>query len=164
MTLYVNLMVEPNSAGRSDNTVVVFHTGEMAKGSGDPKLDLEDLHNPEEQRKFRRLCIDTSQEELIQLTEVIDLHLDQVRENAAPQTDLDTAEMVANSLSTLIVSKASFDPSERLLIRGAVEYFLLRDDASGDLEDPVGFDDDARVVNSVLDRIGKPELKIVPAS
>ncbi len=132
--------------------------------NGDPILDLEDLHNPQEQRKFRRLCIDTSQEELVQLTDIIDLHLSQVRENAAPQTDLETAEMVANSLSTLIASQTPFEPSERLLIRGAVEYFLLRDDASGDLEDPVGFDDDVRVVNSVLDRIGKPELKIVPAS
>lgn len=141
----------------------VLHTGEMANGSGDPIIDLEDLHNPVEQRKFRRLCIETSAEELLQLTDVIDLHLDQVRENAAPQTDIDTAEMVAKSLSTLITSELSFEASDRLLIRGAVEYFLLHDDASSDLEDPLGFDDDARVVNSVLERIGRPELKIQPA-
>ena len=40
------------------------------------------------------------------------------------------------------------------------EYFLLADDASDDLDDVFGFDDDARVVNSMLDRIGRPQHRI----
>ena len=124
------------------------------------QLDLEDLLNPDEQRRFRRLCIDTSAEELAQLGDVIALHLDQVRDNAGPMTDVETAEMVADTILKVLTQAQEFDQEQRALVRGAAEYFVLNDDASDDLDDVLGFDDDARVLNSVLDRIDQPDLKI----
>jgi len=123
-------------------------------------FDLEDLLHPDEQRRFRRLCIDTSAEELEQLTEVVGIHLDHVRDNAGPSTDLETAELVAEAATKLLAFCRDFDRRDRAMIRGAVEYFILNDDASDDLEDVLGFDDDARVLNSVLDRIGRSDLKV----
>ena len=127
---------------------------------GEPSLDLHDLLHPDEQQRFRRLCLATSPEDLAQLAEVVDLHLDHIRTNAGPNTDVDMAEMIGSSLTKLIQSDLSFDHDARSQIRGAVEYFLLTDDAAGDMDDALGFDDDARVVNVVLDRIGHPEFTI----
>ncbi len=127
-------------------------------------LDLEDLLNPDEQRRFRRLCIETSESELEQMGEVVDLHLVQIREAATATTDVETAELVAEAIRKLLSFTDQFDSSERAMVRGAVEYFILNDDASDDLDDALGFDDDARVLNSVLDRIGRSELRVNLAS
>jgi hypothetical protein len=123
-------------------------------------FDLEDLLNPDEQRRFRRLCIETSADELNQLDDVIELHLDHIRANAGAVTDVETAELVADAAHKILALSQELDPTERALVRGAVEYFILNDDASDDLDDPLGFDDDARVLNSVLDRIERPEFKV----
>jgi len=125
-----------------------------------PDLDLEDLLNPDEQRRFRRLCIETSAEELGQLGEVIELHLEQIAANASSVTDVETAELVAESACKVLSFADQFSSQERAMVRGAIEYFALNDDASDDLDDALGFDDDARVLNSVLDRIGRAELKV----
>lgn len=129
--------------------------------SGDvPRLDLEDLLYPDEQRRFRRLCIETSDEELTELGGVVELHLRQLTEADHPVADTETARKVGAALAELLDGGERFDARERALIRGAVEYFLLSDDASDDLDDALGFDDDARVLNSVLDRIGRPQFRV----
>ena len=125
-----------------------------------PDIDLEDLLNPDEQRRFRRLCIETSAEELSQLGEVIELHLDQIKADAGSATDVETAALVAEAACKVLSFADQFNSQERAMVRGAVEYFILNDDASDDLDDALGFDDDARVLNSVLDRIGRAELKV----
>lgn len=131
-----------------------------ANADDEPGLDLHDLLHPDEQRRFRRLCLATSSEELAQLTGVVQLHVDHIRHNASQATDVETAQRIGEALIGLVSSGIRFDAEERALIRGAVEYFLLSDDAAGDLDDAVGFDDDARVVNSVLQRIGQPRFRV----
>ncbi len=126
----------------------------------EPILDLEHLLNPEEQDQFRSLCLPTTPEDLAALPELVDLHLTQIEAEAGPNADLETAQAIGRSLITLLGAGLTFDEAQRALIRGAVEYFLMVDDASGDLNDVLGFDDDARVLNSVLDRIGHPQLKV----
>lgn len=127
---------------------------------GEPSLNLDDLLHPDEQRQFRRLCIATSAEELSQLGEVVGMHLDHIQTNAGSATDVETAEMIAASLLKLIESNSEFDEEARAQIRGAVEYFLLTDDAAGDMDDALGFDDDVRVVNAMLRRIGQQEFLV----
>ncbi|MGH1493424.1 MAG: hypothetical protein ACRBK7_29180 [Acidimicrobiales bacterium] len=131
----------------------------MTEGA-EPTMDLQDLLHPDEQRRFRRLCIATSAEDLRQLALVIEMHLDHIRENAGAATDVETAEMIGESLTKLLASDIEFDDDARAQVRGAVEYFLLTDDAAGDMDDVLGFDDDARVVNTVLERIGHPEFSV----
>lgn len=137
----------------------LFHTEPMSAGH-DQALDLEDLLNPDEQRQFRRLCIETSPDELQELGAVVDLHVAQVVDNAGPATDVDTARLIGRSLCALLGSGTDFDADQRALIRGAIEYFVMTEDASSDLDDVLGFDDDARVVNAMLGRIGHPEFSI----
>ena len=137
---------------KSDNTRGV--TGD------DPIIDLEELLNPDEQRQFRQLCLPTSADEFEQLSGVVELHIEHIRNYEGPNADVETAEAIAKSLLALLATEEPFDGDERALIRGAVEYFLLADDASGDLDDVLGFDDDARVLNSVVDRINRPKFRI----
>jgi uncharacterized membrane protein YkvA (DUF1232 family) len=126
----------------------------------EPIIDLEQLLHPNEQEQFRRLCLATSEEDLAALPELVELHLAQLTTEAGPRADLETAEAIGRSLLALLASGVRFDDQQRALIRGAVEYFLLVDDASGDLDDVLGFDDDVRVLNSVLERIGQPRFRV----
>ncbi|MEZ5342091.1 MAG: hypothetical protein R2706_11775 [Acidimicrobiales bacterium] len=112
----------------------------------------------EERSRFERLCLDTTSAELVELAGVVELHLNQVRELAVEATDLEAAERIADALFTLLSAPTGYAPDERALLRGAVEYFLLAEDASGDIVSPVGFDDDRAVVNTVLIELERPDL------
>ncbi len=135
---------------------------ESEPGDQAPSIDLDDLLHPEEQRKFRRLCLPTTSVELAELSDVVQMHVHHVEANAVPTTDVESAQRIATALSALLdpTSGEGFTADERALVRGAVEYFLLNDDADDDMIDALGFDDDARVVNSVLRRIDRTEYTI----
>ena len=134
----------------------------MTADSSDPSpaIDLDDLLHPDEQSRFRRLCMETSSIELAELTGVVQMHIENVRDVADHKTDVETADRITGVLQDLLSSTSGFAPDERALIRGAVEYFLLTDDADGDIDDVLGFDDDVRVLNSVLDRVERSDLRI----
>lgn len=123
-------------------------------------IDLDELLHPDEQLRFRRLCMDTGSSELPELVGVVRMHLDRVIELADHRTDVEMAERIASCFEQLLLSTSGFAADERALIRGAVEYFLLSDDADGDLDNVVGFDDDVRILNSVLKRVERPDLVI----
>lgn len=125
-----------------------------------PTLDLDALLEPAAHARFRRLCLATSSSDLAELAGVVRMHMAQIAEVATERTDVEMAARIASAFEDLLTAADGFSDDERALIRGSVEYFLLVDDADGDLDDPLGFDDDARILNSVLDRIGKSELKI----
>lgn len=63
-------------------------------------------------------------------------------------------------LGSLLDEPDQYDARERELIRGAVEYFVLDRDERRDLTDAIGFDDDARVLNAVLDSLHRADLRI----
>ncbi|MGF1596603.1 MAG: hypothetical protein ACFCVK_06680 [Acidimicrobiales bacterium] len=134
--------------------------GHTRRVQDESPLDIEQLLNPDEQRAFRRLCIETSAEDLAELVNVVDLHLDHIRHSGGAVVDRETAERIGSSLARLLSADNGYSPDDRALIRGAVEYFLLTEDASSDLDDPLGFDDDARVVNSVLVKLGRQDLAV----
>ena len=48
----------------------------------------------------------------------------------------------------------------RLLIQAAVRYFVLNEDAEGDMDSLVGFDDDALVFNAVVEELGHADLVV----
>lgn len=127
----------------------------------EPVIDLDALLHPNEQSKFRKLCLPTSSVELTELAGVVEMHVVRVKEMGDHRTDIETAERIAAALTELLNGTSGFADDERALLRGAVEYFLMTDDADGDLEDVLGFDDDARVLNSVLDRLDRGDLKVV---
>ncbi len=46
------------------------------------------------------------------------------------------------------------------LIQAAVQYFVLEDDADGDLDSILGLDDDAQVMNAVIDKLGLSDWRV----
>ncbi len=133
----------------------------MSNQTPEPVIDLDALLHPNEQSKFRRLCLPTTSVELTELAGVVEMHLARVKDVGDHRTDIETAERIAGVLTQLLGGTSGFADDERALLRGAVEYFLMTDDADGDLDDVLGFDDDARVLNSVLERLDRPDLKVV---
>jgi uncharacterized membrane protein YkvA (DUF1232 family) len=73
--------------------------------------------------------------------------------------DTEQATRLAHALITVIEDLKDDVPDEhRRLVQAAAAYFALTDDVSDDVDSPIGFDDDERVVRAVLRYIGRPEL------
>ena len=74
--------------------------------------------------------------------------------------DLALARSVAAALEKLIDGSSTFELSHRRLVAAAVAYFVDADDAAHDMASPIGFEDDARVVNAVARAIGRDDVAI----
>jgi len=71
--------------------------------------------------------------------------------------DVDPAlarELAEASLRLLGTLSDDTPETTRRLIQAAVRYFVIEDDADGDLDSILGLDDDAEVVNAVLRHLG----------
>ncbi len=73
--------------------------------------------------------------------------------------DSDVDPTLANSLAEACLRllgtlNDSSPESTRQLVQAAVRYFVIEDDADGDLDSILGLDDDAEVVNAVLSKLG----------
>jgi uncharacterized membrane protein YkvA (DUF1232 family) len=62
--------------------------------------------------------------------------------------------LVDASLKLLGTLKDETPETTRRLVQAAVRYFVIEDDADGDLDSILGLDDDAEVMNAVLRRLG----------
>ncbi len=113
-------------------------------------------------RTFDPLCKALPPEQAIAQAEAVTTHL--IRIQATLQTneflDVRLAEAIARALLALLADYATFLPKQQALIIGAARYFVKDDDVEPDSVSILGFDDDARVLNYVLDVIDRPELKV----
>ncbi len=134
----------------------------MPNTSARARLLLQEILHPEEMNRFIAGCVPTSVEELRGLRERSDDYLQWAKDQAAQSAavDLDTAERIAGVLASLLDEPDRYDDEARALLAGATSYFVDADDDSNDLTDALGFDDDARVLNAVLDAIGRRDLRI----
>lgn len=87
---------------------------------------------------------------------MVDLAIEKTRDDAqtSNRIDLPTAEEVAARCRLLLEHYEEFSPKEKALVAGAVRYFVVEDDPFSDDVFASGFDDDARVVNHVLELLG----------
>lgn len=134
----------------------------MPNTSARARLLLQEILHPEEMNRFIAGCVPTSVEELRGLRERSDGYLQWAKGQAAQSAavDLDTAERIAGVLAALLDEPDRYDDEARALLAGATTYFVDADDGSNDLTDVLGFDDDARVLNAVLDAIDRRDLRI----
>jgi uncharacterized membrane protein YkvA (DUF1232 family) len=95
-------------------------------------------------------------EERDQLKQMVGDSMAQVEENAREQyrIDLKTAREVASRCRLLLEHYEEFSDHEKSLVAGAVRYFVIDDDPLSDEIFATGFDDDAMVVNHVLEQLG----------
>lgn len=105
---------------------------------------------------FRRLC------EPLPVDMIAELQRDfegAVRETASraqanPRIDKRRLEQVAERCRLMMQRYEEFSTEQRALIIGAVRYFALVDDVLADDTFASGLDDDAKVVNYVLEELG----------
>jgi hypothetical protein len=89
------------------------------------------------------------------LRETMLAHLEHVRDAARDNEFVDVAEAVR--LHMLLVealeSWNDLDAEQRTLLTDAVTYLVRTDDEENDLRSPIGFEDDAEVVEAALEGI-----------
>ena len=116
--------------------------------------------NPEVSRDitnaFRKCCRRTTPEELAECAGRIAKRRGQLEQVAAAghAFDVESGMSIADRLATWIASADDLERSELFLLRGAVEYFLLVDDAEHDVQAEHGFDDDVLVADAVAAAVG----------
>jgi hypothetical protein len=78
-----------------------------------------------------------------------------------PDLDVDLAEVILQACRTLLHEHWSdLSEDQRRLVQIACDYYVDSEDEAGDLESVFGFDDDAEVLNLVVDALHRSELKV----
>ncbi len=116
---------------------------------------------PEADAVFRRL-LEEPDRSLDEICAELDAYIARVRVAAEhdEQVELGLAEALHTRSRSFIKRAEGSTPAQRRVIQAAVRYFILDEDASGDLESPVGFDDDVGVMNAVARWLGHADLVI----
>ncbi|NDC38259.1 MAG: hypothetical protein EBZ48_09435 [Proteobacteria bacterium] len=105
---------------------------------------------------FRRLCKSLPPSEIPELLQSLERCVDEIRSEAKdnPLLQLPLIESLHDRARFLLEQYEQFPESQRKLIIGAVYYFAIDQDSSPDVEFATGFDDDAKVMNHVLEELG----------
>lgn len=129
------------------------------------RLLVQEILHPDEMNAFAAACTPTDATEFAGLRLRTQAYVAWARTEAQRRgtVDLDTAVTIGKTLTMLLDEPDQYDAEERALLRGAVVYFIEADDTANDLTDVIGFDDDVRVLNAVLDALGRQDLLIAPA-
>lgn len=100
-----------------------------------------------------------------ELTQLIDQYDYQIEQVALSHRDVDVN--LAHAIATVcrrLLQDLWDDASEdlkKLIQLACVYYSEEEDDEDGDFDSVIGFDDDAQVLNIVLDQVGRTELQIL---
>ena len=91
-------------------------------------------------------------EQLPELNEILALYLEQVRTLYEDNEfiDLGLVERIGQAVRAMLARYVRADLRTRAAIVGALRYFVIEEDAEGDLDSLLGFDDDAEVANYVI--------------
>jgi uncharacterized membrane protein YkvA (DUF1232 family) len=114
------------------------------------RLLVQEILHPEEMNRFVAGCAPTDPSDFAGLRLRTQAYLAWTRDEAARR----------DALVRLLDEPDQYDAEQRALLRGAVSYFVDTDDSANDVTDAIGFDDDVRVVNAVLDAVGRRDLRI----
>jgi len=119
---------------------------------------------PEPAKEFAVSAAANPLREKLELAAEIENYVHRIDEVARRKHDLDVnlSEAIAQTCLTLLDEDWDrVGEIDKKLIQIGCCYFIDEGDAEGDLESVFGFDDDAELLNAVLDLIARPELKII---
>ncbi|MEA3337417.1 MAG: hypothetical protein U9R25_16075 [Chloroflexota bacterium] len=111
---------------------------------------------------FNTMCETLPRDQISSLTGQVTQHLADCRRalRANEFLDINLAEKIAEVLTSLLAGYGELPAEHQALIVGATRYFVAAGDAESDLTSVLGWDDDAQVLNHVLDVIGRQDLKV----
>lgn len=124
-------------------------------------LQLPQL-SPRLESALEPLCMAVPAAEVARLSACVAGHLQVIKEALRQNEflDLELAEAVTNALLALLADYAQCPADHQALIAGACRYFVRMDDIKPDTASILGLDDDAEVLNYVLETIGRTDLKV----
>ncbi|MGI6680249.1 MAG: hypothetical protein ACOX3T_01990 [Bdellovibrionota bacterium] len=108
-------------------------------------------------KTFKEYCVNVSLDKIDRLKEKVLEQIEEAKERAGQGrlSDVQLAKEISERCLYLLDHYEDFSPREQKLITGAVCYFAISDDPISEEIFACGYDDDAQVVNYVLE-----ELKI----
>ena len=111
---------------------------------------------PEVSQIFRDLAVGVQQGEIVELERGVSERLAAAKEAAKdhPTVNVPRCEDIAERCRLLLSMLPTTPADKQPLIGGAVRYFLYDADPQSDTVFATGFDDDAQVVNYVLEELG----------
>lgn len=117
---------------------------------------------PSMQRAFDPLCNALAPVDVSLVKAEVEYHVQAIRLAARRNEFLDVAaaERLGATLVALLDQYPTYPEQHQALIAGAARYFAREQDVDPDTTSLLGLDDDALVLNFVLDAIGQPELKV----
>lgn len=106
-------------------------------------------------KMFKEYCVNVDKEQLDMIREKVSEELSdaQKRIDNGGLHDLKMAQEIANRCYYLLDNYYNFSSSEQKLIIGAVCYFAICDDPISEEIFASGYDDDAKVMNYVLEEL-----------
>ena len=124
-----------------------------------PDMVVAGLLHPREIAQFTALCRETEREDLKGLRLRVIAYLASLTRLADddPRIDIAVARRIGSTIAHVVDDPLELDATDRALLCGAAEYFLMSNDDGADLG-PLGFDDDRRILNRVLRAIGRDDL------
>lgn len=105
---------------------------------------------------FRQLCREIPADQIDAVRAEVERCIGSLRERAPerPNLNLPVAEEIAARCFILLDHFTQSTAEQRRLIVGAVSYFVVDCDGAEDDSFATGFDDDAKVINHVLQQVG----------
>ncbi len=123
--------------------------------------DMDVSLEPAIREVFEPMCQALPSEEAQALVPQIRDHAQAIRlvQKENEFIDAEMAEQIATALITLFREYDNFSSEHQALVVGAARYFIQSQDVEGDLTPILGCEDDALVLNYVLERLGCDGLK-----
>ncbi|MCB0339924.1 MAG: hypothetical protein KDD53_09980 [Bdellovibrionales bacterium] len=113
---------------------------------------------------FNALCEALPAELVDSMQAEIDDYVEQIRIHSLEDehVNLELCEAIAERCSYLLAHYSELTDQDKALAVGAMRYFIYDEDGMGDKTFGAGFDDDAKVLNHVLEELGFEDKFIDP--
>jgi len=117
---------------------------------------------PNIKMRFDSLCRSPSNINTSMLIEQIHAHIQQIHLALESNEflDINAAQQGADLLIDLVNHLDDYSAEKQGFIIGAARYFILDEDNEPDTKSLLGFDDDIKVLNFVLRKLGKSTLEV----
>lgn len=79
-----------------------------------------------------------------------------------PMINLRLAQALTDSIKTALAGWDTLSATGKYWLAGAILYFSNSNDDEPDFDSPIGFEDDAEILNACLEFVGMPKLRVNP--
>jgi hypothetical protein len=111
-----------------------------------------------------KCCKEAASLPVLELKNRADSYLDRIKEAHMKNSivNMKLAGAIVSSIHTVCEDWETIPDAAKSWCKGMIQYFARIDDDENDLASPIGFDDDADVLNACVKFAGRPDLCVDP--